>query len=329
VRTTLGEEYNMPENDPLVEKKEGDDPKGLIGALIFIGIGVGFGAATSTLEEVAVAYGVNLASFLLVAYPLKTEKYYDFTGMIAFLSTVWFSVIYRLPRLDSEFATRSLVVSAMVSCWTLNLGTFLFKRILSHGGRDARFDDLRENFCKFSAYWMGQGAWVYLNAFPLWIINSVSNPDVQKPADAITALDIVGWSMWVLGWGCELLGDRQKSAFKADPANRGKFCNVGLWSITRHPNYFGEILLWLGITVSALSVAHKLGFLLFVSPVYVLFLMVFASGIPVGEAAALKKYGRTEGYLDYINSVPVLIPFFFCWTSWPGKQKAMADAGLS
>lgn len=208
---------------------------------------------------------------------------------------------------------------------TLRLGLFLFQRITKdHGGVDGRFDGIRENFCIFSVYWCGQGAWVFLCALPLFIVNNfAASPSVTRNTSAVTVLDGVGWGLWILGWSFELVGDAQKTAFKNNPENRGKFCNEGLWSITRHPNYFGELILWIGIAVSASSAAAGAGWLLLLSPVFTAYLMLLGSGVPKAETTSLKKYRNVEGYMDYIENVSVFVPFCSCWTGWLGREKDM------
>ena len=121
-------------------------------------------------------------------------------------------------------------------------GLFLFRRISAkHGGKDKRFDNLRNNFARFSVAWCLQATWAYFCCMPLFIVNQIGKNDTEFQVrrynvDAWTPLDIVGWALWAIGWGIEILADRQKTAFKNDPNNKGKFCNVGLWSLSRHPN---------------------------------------------------------------------------------------------
>lgn len=185
-----------------------------------------------------------------------------------------------------------------------------------HGGKDKRFDPLRNNFAAFSVAWVLQALWVYFCCMPMFVVNSIDNSSIYKADPNITPLDIVGWILWVFGWGIELIADSQKTAFKNDPANKGKFCNVGLWSLSRHPNYFGEITLWIGIFISSASVAINAGWLNVLSPIYTIFLLVFVSGIPMAEEQAMKKYGEVDGYKDYVANVSVLIPLPCCWKGY-------------
>lgn len=284
-------------------------------SLIMTGICFGISYATTTYFECLVAFGVNWLSFLAIAWPLHTEKYYDFTGMITFLCVDIFSLAYNQISWTTAHI-RNLVMFFMIMFWTLRLGLFLFQRISrKHGGKDARFDDLRDNFARFLVAWTLQAAWAYFCCLPMFVLNSVDGDgDVARAADAdVTPFDIAGWALWVFGWVIEILADRQKSAFKNDPNNRGKFCNVGLWSLSRHPNYFGEITLWIGLFVSSASVASNAGWLSVLSPVWTIVLLVFSSGIPLAERTAMKKYGETPGYTEYVRDVSVLIPLPCCW----------------
>jgi len=294
--------------------EEGHALRSWLITLIMTGICFGISYATTTYYECLVSFGVNWLSFLAIAWPLHTEKYYDFTGMISFLCCDIFSMLYRQVPWEIAYV-RNVVMFFMIMCWTLRLGLFLFQRISrKHGGKDARFDPLRNNFARFAVAWTLQAAWAYFCCMPIFILNSIDNGDVVRAADGdVTPLDIVGWALWCFGWGIEILADRQKSAFKADPSNRGKFCNVGLWSLSRHPNYFGEITLWIGLFVSSASVAKNAGWLSVLSPVWTIILLVFSSGIPLAERTAMKKYGDTPGYKEYVRDVSVLIPLPCCW----------------
>eukprot|EP00484_Ammonia_sp_Unknown_P028184 CAMPEP_0197025434 /NCGR_PEP_ID=MMETSP1384-20130603/5777_1 /TAXON_ID=29189 /ORGANISM="Ammonia sp." /LENGTH=328 /DNA_ID=CAMNT_0042453963 /DNA_START=106 /DNA_END=1092 /DNA_ORIENTATION=+ len=286
-------------------------------SVIVTAICFGISIPTSTYYECLVSYGVNWISFLFVAWPLHTEKYYDFTGMLTFLSCDLFSIFYNQVPWNADHI-RNMVLFFMVMCWTLRLGIFLFQRITAkHGGKDKRFDDLRDNFARFAVAWTLQATWGYFCCMPLFIVNQIDNNDVQRQhVNNVTVVDIVGWALWVFGWGIELIADRQKTVFKNDPNNRGKFCNAGLWAWSRHPNYFGEITLWIGIFVSSASIAKNAGWLAVLSPIWTIILLVFSSGVPLAERTAMKKYGHLPEYQEYVKNVSVLIPLPCCWKGY-------------
>ena len=187
-------------------------------------------------------------------------------------------------------------------------GLFLFKRILGEGGADKRFDPIRNNFPRFFMSWTLQAVWAYFCMLPVLVVQKTADDEID-----LKASDYVGWVLWVFGFGFEVIADRQKTVFKENPANRGKFTNTGLWSISRHPNYFGEITLWWGLAIVACSVANDWLWLMFLSPIWTMVLLIGLSGIPLSEKTADRKYGHVEGYTEYKASTPVLIPFCYCW----------------
>jgi len=197
---------------------------------------------------------------------------------------------------------RQFIQSHMVMAWASRLGLFLFVRVLKEGG-DKRFDAVRDKPMKFLVYWTIQGIWVLVTLTPTLILNqSGRNPPLG-------ARDYLGWSIWATGLATEVLADWQKSAFRANPANEGKFIRTGLWSVSRHPNYLGEIALWFGLYISASSVFQGAQFLSVLSPIFVHLLITRLSGIPLLEKAAQKRWGSRKDYLAYVANTPVLVPF--------------------
>jgi steroid 5-alpha reductase family enzyme len=119
---------------------------------------------------------------------------------------------------------------------------------------------------------------------------------------------ILGFLVWAFGFAFEVVADSQKSCFNADPANKGKFIQTGLWSRSRHPNYFGEIVLWVGIAIIAIPVLQGWQWIAMISPLFVTLLLTRVSGVPLLEKKADKKWGGQEGYETYKKNTPVLIP---------------------
>jgi steroid 5-alpha reductase family enzyme len=119
---------------------------------------------------------------------------------------------------------------------------------------------------------------------------------------------LVGFLIWVFGFAFEVIADSQKSRFKADPANEGKFINTGLWARSRHPNYFGEIVLWIGVAVIAFPVLQGWQLVTLISPVFVTLLLTRISGLPMLERRADETWGGQEDYEAYKGRTPVLIP---------------------
>ena len=213
------------------------------------------------------------------AATLQTEKFYDLFGSLAFACTAITSLV------SSPQAPRQALITGMVCAWTARLGAFLARRVLRDGG-DSRFDEVKRRPGMFLVYWLMQGAWVWVTALPCFLINGLTSQS------GLHAGDYVSLALWLFGIAFETAADVQKSAFKADPANRGRFIDVGLWSVSRHPNYFGEILVWLGVCGVALSANASVGVSVaaLASPAFVTLLLTKVSGIPILEKSADERW---------------------------------------
>ncbi|MEL7399718.1 MAG: DUF1295 domain-containing protein [Pseudomonadota bacterium] len=245
--------------------------------------------------SVLLAFVIQWVVFI-PAFIWQTERYFDLTGSLTYLSVIGFSLV-----LTGKTDIRTLLLATMVAIWAVRLGSFLFARI-SQDGSDSRFDAIKPNFWRFLSTWTLQGLWVsFTCAAALVAIASGS----EKPMGIV---GIVGVAIWVLGFVIEVVADRQKSQFRADPANKGKFIDVGLWARSRHPNYFGEITLWLGVAVLAAPVLSGWQYVGLISPVFVALLLIRVSGIPMLEKSADKRWGGDERYEAYKARTPVLIP---------------------
>ncbi len=244
---------------------------------------------------VALAFAIQWLGFV-AAYVLQTEKFYDLTGSFTYISITLAAVLLS-PVVDD----RSVLSLVVVVIWATRLGTFLFGRIMQ-SGKDERFDEIKVNFFRFLLTWTIQGLWVSFTAAAAWVaITTTSRRPLGWPA-------LIGFLVWAFGFGFEVLADTQKSAFKADPANRGKFIDTGLWSWSRHPNYFGEIVLWVGVAIMALPVLSGWQLVALISPAYVIAQLALVSGIPILERKADERWGGQEDYEAYKERTPVLIP---------------------
>ena len=202
-----------------------------------------------------------------------------------------------------QVSMRSTIVAIFVSIWTLRLGTFLYIRIVK-SGEDKRFREIKKSLPKFLMTWTLSALWVFLttaNAVTIIVLNQHA---------ALDLFFIAGFSLWVLGFAFEAVADKQKKSFSEIPENKDKFITLGLWSISRHPNYFGEIVLWTGIAIISLPLLSGWQFLTLVSPVFVYLLLTKISGLPFLEEKAEKKWGNDKKYLEYKNNTPILIPYF-------------------
>jgi steroid 5-alpha reductase family enzyme len=241
------------------------------------------------------AYVINWIVFV-PSNIAKTEHYFDLTG-----SATYVTVTAVALALSDDLDARAVIVGAMVFVWALRLGSFLFRRV-RRDGRDGRFDEIKVDPLRFFMTWTLQGLWVLLTvACALAIITGLERRSIGW-------VGIAGILVWVAGFAIEVVSDRQKSAFKRDPANKGRFISSGLWAWSRHPNYFGEIVLWTGIAVIALPVLSGWRWVTLISPVFVTLLLTKVSGIPMLEARAAKRWGDEEEYQVYTANTPVLVP---------------------
>jgi steroid 5-alpha reductase family enzyme len=243
----------------------------------------------------ALAYLINWIVFV-PSNRAKTEQYYDLTGSITYLTITAVAVV-----LSDDLDARALIVAALVGVWALRLGTFLFRRV-RRDGRDGRFDEIKTDPLRFFMTWTIQGLWVLLTAAAALAIITGSE------RQSIGWVGIVGMLVWAAGFAIEVVADQQKSAFKKDPANKGRFIRSGLWAWSRHPNYFGEITLWTGIAIIALPVLTGWRWVTLISPVFVYLLITRVSGIPMLEARAKKRWGDEQVFQEYTENTPVLVP---------------------
>ncbi|MBF4548744.1 MULTISPECIES: DUF1295 domain-containing protein [unclassified Pseudoclavibacter] len=271
----------------------------LIGALVALAGSQG-GAELAGFPLYAWAVAAAFLIQVLVYLPsaaAKTERFFDLTGSATFI-VVTIGLLIAAPAPDA----RSWILGAMVILWALRLGSFLFARI-HRSGSDDRFDDIKGDKLRFLRVWIMQGLWVSLTAAAAWI--AIAGGTAER--EPIGWLGIVGIVIWVAGFVIEVVADLQKNAFKADPANKGRFIRTGLWSRSRHPNYFGEILLWVGVAIVAIPVLVGWQWIALISPVFVVLLLSKVSGVPLLEAKADKKWGGDADYEEYKAKTPVLL----------------------
>lgn len=272
----------------------------VIGALVALAGSQG-GATVGGIPLFALAVAAAYAIQILVFIPamiLRTERFFDLTGSLTFLA-ISVSLVLLTPMPDA----RSWILAAMVVLWAARLGSFLAMRV-HKAGSDGRFDEIKGSPVRFLQVWVIQGAWVSITAAAAWIAIST---DAASRAP-IGWLTIVGIIVWLLGMTIEIVADAQKSAFRANPANKDEFIRTGLWSRSRHPNYFGEIVIWVGVFITAAPVLAGWQWVAILSPLFVILLLTRVSGIPLLEARAEKKWGDRADYIEYRENTPSLIP---------------------
>lgn len=282
------------------------DRNALLASVVVVVIGILVAAAGSsggsTIGSIPVfALSVGLAFLIqwlvfIPAYRLQTETFFDLTGSLTYISVISLAAL-----LSAGLDARSILLWALVVVWAGRLGTFLFRRVRK-AGRDDRFDEIKPSFFRFLNVWTIQGLWVtFTMAAALVAITSLNH----KPLDVFAGL---GFLIWLVGFSIEATADAQKSRFNANPDNKGKFIQTGLWSRSRHPNYFGEIVLWVGVAVIALPVLQGWQWVALISPIFVTLLLTRVSGVPLLEKKADEKWGGQADYEEYKKNTPVLIP---------------------
>ena len=277
--------------------------RGIIGIAIALVLGVLIALAGNSGSVTALGTGLfglcvlfAFAIQIIVFVPsflAQTEHYFDLTGSLTYLSVVALAL-----SLSPSIDLRSFIIGALIAVWAIRLGTFLFRRIKKDGS-DSRFDDIKPNFARFLMAWCLQGVWVSVTAAAgLAAIASQSKT-------ALGVIGCIGIAVWIAGFAIEVIADWQKRQHRA--SNPGEFISSGLWAWSRHPNYFGEIMLWVGIAIIALPALSGWQYATLISPVFVYLLLTRASGVPLLEAKSDKRWGDDPEYQKYKENTSVLM----------------------
>jgi len=207
--------------------------------------------------------------------------------------------------LGNGWLPRKALIAAMVLAWSLRLGLHLWVRVgRHHPAEDERYAVLREQFPKNTNL-------MFLGFFELQavLLAVLSLPFLFAAAHGVPSLsawEIAGVVLWMIGLGGESLADAQLKSFKADSQNRGRTCRAGLWRFSRHPNYFFEWVIWVAYFVFACG--SPWGWVSVVCPLLMLFFLLKVSGIPPAEAQSLRSRG--DEYRAYQRETSVFIPWF-------------------
>ncbi|KAH9945285.1 uncharacterized protein BXZ73DRAFT_86800 [Epithele typhae] len=261
------------------------------------------------------AYGLQMV-LAAIFVPQKNEMYYDLGGAAGFVSTTLLSLYYphlkakfwdhkpfaSLPPMTS-FAPRQIVLNLAIIAWTTRLGSFLFARAKKAGG-DSRFDKVKHQPTTFTAFWMVQATWVFLVGLPVYMVNTLPPPAHSR----LGPLDYLGLAVFAGSWMFEIVADHQKSAWRRAKDRKEhdeKFITTGLWGISRHPNYVGEVGLWTGLWLLAGQSLRTPSFprgawlMAGVSPLLTWYLVRNVSGVPPLERAGDKKFGDDPRWHEY------------------------------
>ncbi len=232
------------------------------------------------------------------SYIYQTEHYFDLIGSISYISIVLFTFL-ALNNLD----VRSILIGLLILVWAVRLGSFLFIRV-KRDGKDNRFTVMKTKFWWFLFTWTIGGLWVFITmAAGLAAMTSAKVVPLGWFA-------LIGIFLWLEGFLVEVVADHQKTRFRSKKENQGRFINEGLWSFSRHPNYYGEITLWLGIAFIAFPVLQGWQLLTLISPIFVYILLTRISGVTMLERRADKKWGDDPEYQRYKETTSSLIPMF-------------------
>ena len=263
--------------------------------------GISFFVATLTKLEI-VENAILLAFlihwlFFIPAYLLKTEKFFDLTGSLTYISIMVY-VVYTKNNLQEQLG--SIILASLVILWAVRLGSFLFLRI-KKAGEDKRFREIKTSFARFFLLWTISGMWVSFCS--MCALTAIASND----GVIVNNIFYIGLVTFIIGLSIEIIADSQKTKFRKDPKNKDKFINEGLWAKSRHPNYVGEITLWAGVAIMSFSSLEGSQYISLISPIFTYLLLVYVSGVPQLTVSGQKKWGHLESYQDYIKNTPTLI----------------------
>ena len=272
--------------------------------LLFSAIAFLFSYSIAYLTGIELVKNAVLLAFIIQwvlfipAYLLQTEKFFDISGSVTYISIVSYCFFNFYDQENLNIG--NVILSIIIIIWALRLGSFLFIRI-KKAGEDIRFREIKKSPTRFFMTWTFQGMWVSL-------CSACALAGIAKGI-IINYYFYCGVAIFLIGFITEIVADTQKTKFRSNPKNKDKFINSGLWKFSRHPNYVGEILLWLGISIISLSSLEGLELATLISPFFTYLLLVYVSGIRILEYNGDKKWGHLESYKIYKKNTPRLIGF--------------------
>lgn len=251
-------------------------------------------ALTPLLIALAISIAVQVFFFIFAAIR-KTDIFTDLSYGITFVIVSWFALF------SSRYfaANPKWIIILLISIWGVRLAGYLFMRILTIK-KDRRFDEIREDPLRFALFWLFQGISVWVILLPALIFIMYSE---------ITAISMISWIgalVALAGIFIETVADQQKFDFKNE--NPDKWTDIGLWRFSRHPNYFGELLMWWGIFIFVLPFLENIQFLSVIGPIWITALLLFITGIPTIESRYDKKYANSKEYQKYKKETSLLVP---------------------
>ncbi len=236
-----------------------------------------------------------MSLWFFIAVSLKRNDIADILWGLGFIAATVVALAFSSP-----VSEKAWLVSGLILIWGGRLAIRIFLRNRGKD-EDRRYKEWREQWGdnyllgSYLQVFMLQGLLIVIIASPVLVI-------INSSASSLTSLDFAALVIWLVGFGFEVVGDHQLDKFTQNPANKGKVMKFGLWRYSRHPNYFGEVLLWWGVFLLALSVDN--GWLSLIGPLTITFLILKVSGIPLAE----KRLKKKEEFQDYMQKTSVFIP---------------------
>jgi len=250
-------------------------------------------------QAVLIAFLIQWILFIPAFY-FQTEKFYDLTGSATYIFIVSYISI------QSNFAKNvnlgNILLASFIILWAIRLGSFLFTRI-HKSGEDKRFKFIKPSPSRFFMTWTLQGMWVSICSMCALTAMASKNGIIQN------GFFYIGMLVFIAGFVIEIIADWQKSIFCKNPTNKDQFISNGLWYYSRHPNYFGEITLWLGISIMSFSSLSSWQYITLISPLFTYMLLVYVSGVRILEISGLEKWGHLQNYQEYIRTTSSLFPY--------------------
>ena len=249
------------------------------------------------------AVAVMMVAGWLISLAYKNVTIVDSLWGLGFVLIAWLTFF-----VSDGYYGRQILVVALVTLWGLRLCLYLSWRNWGKG-EDPRYGSWRKQ--SSNRFWLVSLFKVFvLQALFLWVISvSLQIGLLAMKPDSFTWLDGLGFIIWAAGFVFESLGDWQLARFKSDPASKGRVMDHGLWAYTRHPNYFGEFLVWWGLYFITLSTPN--GWWTIFSPIIITSVLLKMTGIPLTEKALVEN---RPGYADYIKRTSAFVPW------WPAKE---------
>ena len=274
--------------------------KNLLNIAVVFSLSMALGLATKNQIVINGIVLVFIIHWLLYipANIFKTEKFYDLTGSLSYISVISY-ILYSKVQ-DFESGIGEVIISLAIIIWSARLGTFLFLRI-KKDGEDKRFREFKKSWSKFLVAWTTSGMWVTICS--ACAMTAVASENIIE----LNIAFYMGLILFIIGFSIEIIADYQKTKFRSISANKDKFISSGLWSKSRHPNYVGEIILWLGISVMSFSNLEGLQYITLISPIFTYWLLVYISGVSILEKSGQEKWGHLKEYQDYIKKTPKLV----------------------